>query len=76
MLRFDRYVVWKGIAFDLATGHPVEIELSGDAKPCRALFDVWNGRTLIDLDHARGRVEIWERWLARKPPARWPAVRH
>ncbi len=75
MLRFDRYVVWKGIAFDLATGHPVEIELSGDAKPGRALFDVWNGRTLIDLDHASGRVEIWERWLARKPPARWPAVR-
>jgi DNA-binding NtrC family response regulator len=75
MLRFGRYFVWKGIAFDLATGHPVEIELSGDAKLGRALFDRWNGRTLIDLDHAGGRVEIWERWLAKQRPARWSAVR-
>jgi DNA-binding NtrC family response regulator len=76
MLRFDRYVVWKGNALDLATGRHVEIIRGGTLRTNVALFEVRDGRTLIDLDDAGGtRIEIWERWTAAKSPGQWPALR-
>ncbi len=71
MLRFDRYLVAESRTLDLATGRSVNLEPSRKSRAEVALFQSRRGRTLIDLDlTGRGRVEIWERWICRRRPAR------
>jgi DNA-binding NtrC family response regulator len=69
MLRFDRYLVARSRAIDLATGRPVDIVRAPADRSALPLLTPREGRTLIDLeaDGAR-RFEIWERWLAPAAP--------
>jgi DNA-binding NtrC family response regulator len=69
MLRFDRYLVVHGRAFDLASGRRVELERSNATRADVRLFQSRGGRTLIDRepvdDH---RVDVWEDWRAGPQP--------
>jgi transcriptional regulator with GAF, ATPase, and Fis domain len=73
MLQFDRYLVGRARALDLATGSPVDILRVKSDQPALSIFQSRYSRTLIDLDCVSDqRVEIWERWLPRSRPKDLP----
>jgi DNA-binding NtrC family response regulator len=71
MLRFDRYLVSRNRALDLASGQLVELVRAGSRRAdSSALFHTRDGRTLIDFEPVgHTRVEVWEQWLAGTPPS-------
>jgi DNA-binding NtrC family response regulator len=74
MLRFDRYLVTRDRALDIATGHAVELRRASRACPL-SLFQSRDGCTLIDVDCANGRrVEVWESRVAGPAPKPLPAL--
>src|SRR5918995_7296444 len=75
MLRFDRYLVARSSAIDVATGSLVDLQHAPDRQTPIALFESREGRTLIDCEAAgRGRFEVWERWIPASQPPRLSAV--
>jgi DNA-binding NtrC family response regulator len=76
MLQFDRYLVTRTRARDLASGHLVEIRrTSAAACTDTRLFQCRSGQTLIDFDVVGSRrVEMWEHWRAGPPPKSLPTL--
>jgi DNA-binding NtrC family response regulator len=69
MLRFDRFLVARAHALDLASGCVVELDRVDPQGSAPLLFASRRGRTLIDLEPSRdGRIEIWEHWQAGAVP--------
>ena len=69
MLRFDRFLMTRSRALDLASGNVVELERVAQNRQSPALFTSQYGRSLIDVEPlTRGRVEVWERWDRPSPP--------
>jgi DNA-binding NtrC family response regulator len=69
MLRLDRYLVEQDRALDLASGCLVALERTKVTHAATRLFQMRDGRTLIDCeslgDH---RLEVWEGWRAGPQP--------
>jgi transcriptional regulator with GAF, ATPase, and Fis domain len=77
MLRFDRYLVARDRALDLATGRAVELRRATRAGTPPALFHSRAGYTLIDVDldcANRRRVEVWESSVAGRAPKHLPTL--
>ena len=71
MLRFDRYLVTRDRALDIASGEAVELRRATRKCAPAALFQSRDGCTLIDADCVNGRrVEVWEPWVAGAAPKR------
>lgn len=70
MLRFDRYLATPAHTLDISTGAVVSVMRAAARNASTpALFEVTQGRTLIDVAIAgAGRYEVWERWRPRLDP--------